>query len=57
MGHRLKITESLKEERLEKEKIFLIINLLNIIAPNDVFNRSSLSLIEDIKMISGFQNV
>ena len=29
MGHRLKIPESLKEERLEKGKIFLIINLLH----------------------------
>ena len=29
MGHRLKISESLKEERLEKGKCFLIINLLH----------------------------
>ena len=29
MGHRLKIPESLKEERLEKGKFFLIINLLH----------------------------
>ena len=53
MGHRLKIPESLKEERLAKG--FFFNNKL--IALNDLFNRSSLSLIEDIKMISGFQNV
>ena len=53
MGHRLKIPESLKEERLEKGKFFNN----KLIALNDLFNRSSLSLIEDIKMISGFQNV